>query len=78
MRFLSESYVRIPMFEHRYYEGIKEGPYVVGINTRIKDHEIKLLQHARRTEGKSFPTLLSDYKPRCRGRPCERGGEDNT
>jgi hypothetical protein len=42
------------MSKHRPNEGIKEGPHIVGINTRIKDHEIKLLQHARRTEGKVF------------------------
>jgi hypothetical protein len=51
---------------------------ITDINSRIKDYQIKWLQHLERMEQNRIPKFLLNYKPRGRrdqGRPCRRWKE---
>jgi hypothetical protein len=77
MRFL-RSVAGYRLIDHRRNEDIREELQIIDINSRIKDYQIKWLQHLKRMEQNRFPKLLLNYKPRGRsdqGRPCRRWRE---
>jgi hypothetical protein len=60
---------------HRRNEDIREELQIIDINSRIKDYQIKWLQHLERMEQNRIHKLLLNYKPRGRRdqrRPCRR------
>jgi hypothetical protein len=63
------------LIDHRRNEDVKEELQITDINSRIKDYQIKWLQHSERMEQNRIPKLLLNYKPRGRrdqGRPSRR------
>jgi hypothetical protein len=77
MRFL-RSVAGYRLIDHRRNEDVREELQIVDINSRIKDYEIKWLQHLERMEQNRIPKLLLNYKPRGRsdqGRPRRRWRE---
>jgi hypothetical protein len=77
MRFL-RSVAGYRLIDHRRNEDIREEIQIIDINSRIKDYQIKWLQHLERMEQNIIPKLLQNYKPRGRrdqGRPCRRWRE---
>jgi hypothetical protein len=66
------------VIDHRRNEGIREEILIIDINSRIKDYQIKWLQHLERMEQNRILKLPLNYKPRGRsdqGRPCRRWRE---
>jgi hypothetical protein len=66
------------LIDHRRNEDIREELQIIDINSRIKDCQIKWLQHLERMEQNRIPKLLLNYKPRGRRdqrRPCRRWRE---
>jgi hypothetical protein len=67
------------LIDHRRNEDIREWlQVIIDINLRIKDCQIKWLQHLERMEQNRIPKLLLNYKPRGRrdqGRPGRRWRE---
>jgi hypothetical protein len=77
MRFL-RSVKGFRSIDHKRNEDIREELQILGINSRIKDYQIKWLQHLERMEQNIIPKLLLNYKPsgrRDQGRPCRRWRE---
>jgi hypothetical protein len=77
MRFL-RSVAGYRLIDHRRNEDIREELQIIDINSRIKDYQIKWLQHLERMEQNRIPKLLLYYKPkgiRDQGRPCRRWTE---
>jgi hypothetical protein len=77
MRFL-RSVAGYRLTDHRRNEDIREELQIIDINSRIKDYQIKWLQHLERKEQNRIPKLLLNYKSRGRrdrGRPCRRWRE---
>jgi hypothetical protein len=77
MRFL-RSMTGYRLTYHRRNEDIREEIQIIDINPRIKDYQIKWLQHLERMEQNRIPKLLLNYKPRGRrdqGRSCRRWRE---
>jgi hypothetical protein len=77
MRFL-RSVAGYRLIDHKRNEVIREELQIIDINSRIKDYQIKWLQHLERMEQNRIPKLLLNYKPRGRrdqGRPCRRWRE---
>jgi hypothetical protein len=54
------------LIDHRRNEHIREKLQIMDINSRIKDYQIKWLQHLERMEQNRIPKLLLNYKPRGR------------
>jgi hypothetical protein len=65
MRFLI-SVIGYRLIDHRRNEDISEELQIIDINSRIKDYQIKWLQHLERMEQNRIPELLFNYKPRGR------------
>jgi hypothetical protein len=66
------------LIDHRCNEDTREELQIIDINSRIKDYQIKWLQHLERMEQNRIPKLLLNYKPRGRrdqGRPSRRWRE---
>jgi hypothetical protein len=77
MRFLI-SVAGYRLIDHRRNEGTRDELRIIDINSRIKDFQIKWLQHLERMEQNRIPKLLLNYKPRGRinqGRPGRRWRE---
>jgi hypothetical protein len=77
MRFL-RSVAGYRLIDHRRNEDIREELQIIDINSRIKDYQIKWLQHVERMEQNRIPKLLLNYKLggiRDQGRPCRRWRE---
>jgi hypothetical protein len=52
------------LIDNRRNEDIREELLIIDVNSRIKDYQIKWLQHLERMEQKTIPKLLLNYKPR--------------
>jgi hypothetical protein len=66
------------LIDHRRNEDIRGELQIIDINSRIKEYQIKWLQHLQRIEHNRIPKLLLNYKLRGRryqGRPCIRWRE---
>jgi hypothetical protein len=66
------------LIDHRPNEAIREELQIIDTNSRIKDYQIKWLQHLERMKQNRIRKLLLNYKPRGRrdrGRPCRRWRE---
>jgi hypothetical protein len=63
------------LIDHRRNKDIREELQIMDINSRIKDYQIKWLQHLERMEQNRISILLLNYKPRGRRderRPCRK------
>jgi hypothetical protein len=65
MRFL-RSVAGQGLIDHRRNEDIREELQIIDINSRMKDYQIKWLQHLERMEQNRIPKLLLNYKPKGR------------
>jgi hypothetical protein len=62
MRFL-RSAAGYRLIDHRRNEELREEIQIIDINSRIKDYQIKWLQHLERMEQNRISKLLLNYKP---------------
>jgi hypothetical protein len=77
VRFL-RSVAAYRLIDHRRNEDVREVLQIIDINSRIKDYQIKLLQHLEKIKQNGIPKLLLNYKPigrRDQGSPCRRWTE---
>jgi hypothetical protein len=77
MRFI-RSVAGYRLIDHKRNEDIREELQIIDVNSRIKDYQIKWLQHLERMEQNRIPKLLLNYNPRGRrdqGRPCRKWRE---